>query len=270
MPQTRLSQSLPPQSVPHTMLSWPTSVPHTRLSPSRMVPQTRLSPLELRTVPHTRLSAVSRSTVPQTRLSDRPSVPHTMLSPSRSANAPQVVPSWKAFAFGRMTPPLMRWLPQMTCLLHTVGIDQLRAGLRGLVEPRQLHGALSVQEAGALGQHVVARIDLRGVLQDRLDHVRRQRRVRLQHQRDRPRNDGRRHAGAGQAQIRLGARRTASRSGGRPPSCNTSCSMDRPARRCRCRERRDPAWPRNQSAVGPRELYPAILSSVRTTVPSWL
>ena len=57
----------------------------------------------------------------------------------------------------------------------------------------------------------------RGVLQDRLDQVRRQRRVRLQHQRDGAADDRRRHAGAAQAQVRLVAvcdRAASSRVGG--------------------------------------------------------
>src|SRR6267142_2760876 len=68
VPQTTLSQSAPPQSVPHTMLS-PAEVPHTMLSPLAIVPHTMLSPAE---VPHTTLSKFA---VPH-------AVPQTMLSPA--------------------------------------------------------------------------------------------------------------------------------------------------------------------------------------------
>jgi hypothetical protein len=130
VPHTRFSQLAPPQSVPHTMLSSPERVPHTRLSPERMVPQTRLSPFESLTVPQTRLSALNRSAVPHTRFSPSflSNVPQTRLSPRLSTAAPHMVPSWKAFAFGRIAPPVMRWLPQMTCLLHVFGIGSFEPG----------------------------------------------------------------------------------------------------------------------------------------------
>src|SRR5437762_2979592 len=77
------------------------------------VPQTILSP----EVPHTILSPPP---VPHTMLSQAPphDVPHTMLSPPEVFAAPHVVPAAKAFARGFSTPPVSRWLPQMTRLLH--------------------------------------------------------------------------------------------------------------------------------------------------------
>ncbi len=65
----------------------------------------------------------------------------------------------------------------------------------------ELDRALRVEEAGALRQRVVV-TRLRGVLKDGLHQIRLERRVRLEHQRDRAGNDRRRHAGAAQAQIR--------------------------------------------------------------------
>ena len=50
---------------------------------------------------------------------------------------------------------------------------------------------------------------LGGELEDRLHRVRRQRRIRLEHQRDRPGDDRRRHARAAQAQVRLADRSSA-------------------------------------------------------------
>ena len=91
----------------------------------------------------------------------------------------------------------------MTCRPQVLGIDSCRAAVRGAEEACELHRSLRVEEAGALRQHVIGRIDLRGVLQDRLHHVRRQRRVGLQHQRDGSAHHRRRHAGTRQAQIRL-------------------------------------------------------------------
>ena len=73
-------------------------------------------------------------------------------------------------------------------------------------ELRQLHGPLRIQKACALGERVVV-VGLRGVLKDGLHQVRRQKGVRLQHQRDRPADHGRGHARAGQRQVRLVRRR---------------------------------------------------------------
>ena len=81
------------------------------------------------------------------------------------------------------------------------------AGLRGRVEAREADGTERVEKAGALNERVVALIDLRGVLKDRLDRIRRQARVRLQHQRDRAGDDRSRHAGSTEAQVRLVCRR---------------------------------------------------------------
>ena len=98
----------------------------------------------------------------------------------------------------------MRWLPQLMWAFQ--GVGSFADGLRGRVSrkrPRQLHGAARIQESGALRQVVVTGPVLRRVLQNRLDEIRRQRRVGLEHQRDRAGHDGRRHARAAQAQIRL-------------------------------------------------------------------
>ena len=68
---------------------------------------------------------------------------------------------------------------------------------------RQPNGAKRVQQAGALREGRLAARASRGVLQDRLDRVRRQVGIRLEHQRDRAGDDRRRHARAAQAQVRL-------------------------------------------------------------------
>ena len=80
------------------------------------------------------------------------------------------------------------------------------ARVRTSEELRQLHGPLRIQKACTLGERVVV-VGLRGVLKDGLHQVRRQKGVRLQHQRDRTADHGRGHARAGQRQIRLVRRR---------------------------------------------------------------
>ena len=221
VPHTMLSQSAPPQSVPHTMLS-SSSVPHTMLSPSSAVPQTMLSP----------------SSVPQTMLSQSASpqaVPHTMLSPSSVLATPQLVPTRNALAFGSSEPLPRRWLPQMMCLLHIFWTGTVAPGCRGRVETREADGADGVQEAGALRQRVVVRILLRGVLQDRLHRVRRQVRVRLEHQRDGAGDDR-----APPCWCRSGSdtaapdRARAGQQRARPRQRRTCCRATR-ATRCRCR-----------------------------------
>ena len=91
----------------------------------------------------------------------------------------------------------------MICWLHTRLHGHAVAAARVRVELREAHGAERVQEARALPQRAVAPVPLRGVLQDRLDEVRRQLRVGLEHQRDRAADDRCRHAGAAQRQVRL-------------------------------------------------------------------
>ena len=161
-------------------------------------------------------------------------VPHTMLSPSLAAchrRAPDdVVAIGGVLAMPHTTfaRPGIR-LGQDDAARQAVvapqdlaAPDRLRrhpvARLRIRVELRQAHGAERVEEPGALPQRVVARVLLRGVLENRLDQVRRQVRIGLQHQRDRPADDRRRHAGAAQAQIRLGAERDPARRAGAAPS----------------------------------------------------
>ena len=57
----------------------------------------------------------SLAAVPQTMFSQSlaQSVPQTMFSPWLSASVPQTMFDAHALAAGLITPPLMRWLPQM-------------------------------------------------------------------------------------------------------------------------------------------------------------
>ena len=70
------------------------------------------------------------------------------------------------------------------------------------VEAREPHGAERVQETGALLERAVAAIFLRRVLEDRLEQVGRERRVRLQHLRGDAAHDRRGLAGAAQDDVR--------------------------------------------------------------------
>ena len=89
--------------------------------------------------------------------------------PRRPSCAPRRSPC------GLMTPPVERVVaPENLAAPHRLRRHPV-AGLARHVELRQAHRAERVEEAGALRQRVVARIHLRGVLQDRLDQVRRQR-----------------------------------------------------------------------------------------------
>ena len=197
VPHTMFSQLSFPQVVPHTMFSASRRVPHTMFSPTLAVPHTMFSP---RAVPHTMFpkSSVdephtmfpnSSDDVPQTMFSpSRRSVPHTMFSPPESRDAPQTVLLFHAFAAGRRTPDSILWLAQMMDLLHARCVGYRLPGLRGCVEPRQIDRAAAVQEAGAFGQRVVVLV-LRRVFDDGLHQVRRQLRVRLNHQRGGARND---------------------------------------------------------------------------------
>ena len=89
----------------------------------------------------------------------------------------------------------------MTWRLHIHECGYACPGCGALEVARELDRALRVQEARTLRQRVVVP-RLRGVLQDGLHQVRLERRIRLQHQRDRAGHDRRGHAGAAQAQIR--------------------------------------------------------------------
>ena len=85
------------------------------------------------------------------------------------------------------------------------------------------------------------------------DQVRRQRRIRLQHQRDRAADDRRRHARAAQRQIRLrAAPGSARRQAGTAPWSRRTCCPEPPATPCPCRARPGPAWRAKSMNVGPR------------------
>src|SRR5882762_11213221 len=77
-----------------------------------------------------------------------------------------------------MVPPEDLATPDLLCR-HPFALLRIQVILR------QTYRAERVQEPGALAKHAVTRIRLRGVLEKRLDQVRRQVRIRLQHQRDR-------------------------------------------------------------------------------------
>jgi len=85
------------------------------------------------------------------------------------------------------------------------------AGLRRLVIARKTNRAERVEETGTLRERVDVGRRLRCVLQQRLDGVRRQVRVRLQHQGDGARHNGRRHAGTAEAEVGLVGRRNGAR-----------------------------------------------------------
>ena len=92
VPQTMLSQSAPPQSVPHTMLSSPSSVPHTMLSSPRTSCPRRCC--RRRTCPR-RCCRRSHRRCPTRCCRRRRIVPQTMLSPCRPgscAYAPRPMP----------------------------------------------------------------------------------------------------------------------------------------------------------------------------------
>src|SRR5262245_2420213 len=74
------------------------------------VPQTMLS----------RLSLVPQTMLPQSLVLQ--SVPHTMLSPSASLASPQTTLSCHAGAFGLITPPPIRWLPQLILWLQGLAV----------------------------------------------------------------------------------------------------------------------------------------------------
>ena len=180
-------------------------------------------------VPHTMLSPSARS-----------AVPHTMLVAQRGAvrlddAAGQLVvaPENRAAPRARPRVPVAR--------------------VRVREELRELHGALGVQEAGALRQRVVA-VVLRGVLDDGLHEVRREVRIRLKHQRRRPRHHRRRHAGAAQAQVRLRAPSAAARRAGSSGlSCRACCPATASDTMPVPGATRSGLAPKS-TAVGPREL----------------
>src|SRR5579872_4735791 len=209
VPHTTLSPSL----VPQTMLSPSSAVPQTTLSPS-LVPQTTLSQsAPPQSVPQTTLSP---SSVPQTMLSPSVSVPHTMLS---IVGAPDDVVPIVAECFGG--PPDDIGGPRIGgrldgAALQTVAApddlpapDRLnRHGLAGAVAGEvagQPDGAERVQEPCALPQRTVAGVRLCGVLQNGLHEVRREVRIRLEHQGDGAADDRRGHARPAQREIRLEA-----------------------------------------------------------------
>src|SRR5258708_3154042 len=226
VPHTMLS----PAIVPHTMLS-PATVPHTMLSPAT-VPHTVLSPAP---APPTGLAAAS---VRPPRFSRPPAPPPRWsppaAGPGRAAPAPWLGPRAPDAAPGggaggsarrdvvagaglgdaprcadgervgvhlRHAGTEAMGAPDDVLAPHLLDGD-LVARLRRGVEAGEANRADGVQEAGALRQRVVAGILLRRVLQDRLHRVRRERGIRLQHQRDGAGDDRRRHAGAAEAQIR--------------------------------------------------------------------
>ena len=80
------------------------------------------------------------------------------------------------------------------------------AGLSRAEEAGEIDSALGVEEPCALRQHVVIRIHLRGVFQNRFDEVRGQRGIRLQHQCNAAGNHRGRHARAAEADVRLVAK----------------------------------------------------------------
>ena len=189
--------------VPHTMLcalfrgrsSCPTRCSGNRRRRTRcprrcclpsLVPQTMLSSsLQCPTRPCLRRRRCSR---PRRRsLSRADGAPDDRVSRRRCVAEPQMTSARHAFASGRSTPPPMRWLPQLMCLFHGVGSRSARCPEPAPVGEalRELHGAARIQESGALRQGVVARLVFGGVLQDRFHQIRRERRVRLHHQRDR-------------------------------------------------------------------------------------
>ena len=215
-PQTMLSPSV---EVPHTMLSPSSAVPQTMLSPSTRCPRRccrsrrrrsrcptrccrRRRPCPRRCCRRRRRApddVVAAGACPRRCCRRRRrapddvvarssrSVPHTMLSPSCPASWPRPTRCCCAHA---LAVGMMHAARQPVVAPDDLAAPDRCTGMRSpgcavRVEPRQAHGAERVEEAGALRQRVVARILLRGVLQDRLDQVRRQRRIRLQHQRDR-------------------------------------------------------------------------------------
>ena len=217
--------------------------PHDVVAAERTCPRRRC---RRRGAPH---DVVAARTCPTRRCRREDIVPHTTLSPvdvQRLRRAPDDV---VAHAFARRLDDAAR---QPVVAPDESGGSRPTAPASGRrprvrVELRQAHGAERVEEAGALPQRAVAGIRLRGVLQDRLDQVRRQVRIRLQHQRDRAADDRRRHAGAAQASDTA-----CEPSRSVPVSRNAAlvdveaCCPAPPARRCRCPARPGPASRRSR------------------------
>ena len=148
---------------------------------------------------------------------------------------------------------------------HRVG-GKLRQNRHARERARELHRAARVEEPGALRQVVVAGARFGGVLEDRLHHVRRERRVGLEHQRDGAADDRRGHARAGQAEVRL-ARRL-----GRAPQPRGWIRGEERADGSAVDSMPTPGATRSGLAfssigAGPRELNAATMSSRRSTVP---
>ena len=185
----------------HRSRTWPQT--HVAVAPTACRRRMRLGAPQIDAaprVPHVRLVEVPQSSVAVGAAHRAP----RDASPSSVVDAPHITSVRQALARGLSTPPPMRWLPQLMCAFHGVGSFRVRrrSGIAGeRLSPAARRRARSGTRRPASGRR--SRAVLGGVLQDRLDEVRRQRRIRLEHQRDGARDDRGRHARAAQAQIRL-------------------------------------------------------------------
>ena len=110
VPQTMLPQSAAAAGRAPDDIVARVGGPHTMLSPSAACPSTSVVVVGGAPDAH-----YVRPSAPQT-------VPQATASPAAVRLEPHITSVLQALAFGRSTPPPMRWLPQLMCVFHGRGI----------------------------------------------------------------------------------------------------------------------------------------------------